>query len=141
MKYEITFQDEVSAQDLQTIEAAYDRFTVAQIGEEGRKELAFFLRDEDDQVVGGIKGSYTNYGWLWVDMFWVSDEIRGKGYGSQLITKIEQEALKNGCRNAYLNSFSFQAVEFYKKLGYEVFGELEDFPEGHSVCCLRKSLI
>ena len=46
----------------------------------------------------------------------------------QLMAKIEEEAKKNGCTNAYLNSFSFHAVEFYKKIGYRVFGELKDFP-------------
>lgn len=71
----------------------------------------------------------------------MSEQLRGTGYGTQLIFSIEAEALRNGCKNVYLNSFSFQGVGFYKKLGYRVFGELEDFPEGHSVCCLRKSLI
>ena len=53
----------------------------------------------------------------------------------------EEEAKKNGCTNAYLNSFSFQGVEFYKKIGYRVFGEMENFPLGHSVCSLTKKLV
>lgn len=140
MKYKITHQQTIDNADLKVIQDGYDRYTESQIGEEGRVELAFFLRDEKDSVVGGVKGSYTNYGWLWIDLLFVSDTVRGSGYGSKLLKRIEDEARNNGCKNVYLNSFSFQAVNFYKKQGYKVFGELKNFPEGHSVCSLSKSL-
>ncbi|MBT3275665.1 MAG: GNAT family N-acetyltransferase [Spirochaetales bacterium] len=141
MKYTISYQKTIDIADLRVIQDGYDRYTASQIGDEGRQETAFFLRDENDLVVGGIKGSYTNYGWLWIDLLFVSESVRGIGYGSKLIRHIEDEARNNGCKYAYLNSFSFQAVNFYKKQGYKVFGELSDFPEGHSVCCMSKSLI
>ncbi len=141
MKYRISHQQTIDNADLKVIQDGYDNYTVSQIGDEDRKELAFFLRDENDLVVGGIKGSYTNYGWLWIDLLFVSDYVCGNGYGSKLIKQIEDEARINGCKYSYLNSFSFQAVNFYKKQGYKVFGELKDFPEGHSVCCLSKQLI
>lgn len=145
MKHKISYQQPIDNADLQVIEDGYDSYTAAQIGEEGRQELAFFLRDEKDLVVGGIKGLYTNYGWLWIDTLFVSESVRGNGYGSKLIKRIEDEARNNGCKYAYLNSFSFQSVNFYKKQGYKVFGELKNFPidspEGHSVCCLSKNLI
>lgn len=140
MSFEIDFQENPSHADLQALKTAYDYFTQAQIGIEDRQEIAFFIRDENGTVVGGVKGSYGNYGWLWIDLLWVSDELRGQGYGSKLMSQIENEAKQNGCTNAYLNSFSFQAPEFYKKIGYTVFAELENFPEQHKVCCLRKKL-
>jgi GNAT superfamily N-acetyltransferase len=141
MKYTISLQRTVDDADLKVIEDGYDSYTASQIGDEGRQDLAFFLRDAEGRVVGGIKGLYSNYGWLWLDTLFVSESVRGQGYGSKLIKHIEDEARNNGCKYAYLNSFSFQAVEFYKKQGYKVFGELKDFPEGHSVCCLSKSLV
>ena len=138
--YEITFSDAPAREDLLAIEEGYAAFTRSQVGEADRREVAFFLRDANGSVVGGVKGEYSNYGWLWVGILWVSDELRGRGYGTRLMGQIEQEAKRNGCTNVYLNSFSFQAVDFYKKLGYRVFGELEEFPPGHRVCSLTKEL-
>lgn len=140
MNYTISHQQPVNQADFQIINEGYNQYTASQIGVEKRQELAFFLRDENDLVVGGVKGSYTNYGWLWIDLLFVSESVRGSGYGSKLMQHIETEARNNGCKYAYLNSFSFQAVNFYKKIGYKVYGELKDFPEGHSVCSLSKSL-
>ena len=53
---------------------------------------------------------------------------------------IEGEGARHGSTNVYLNTFSFEAPEFYKKLGYTVFAELEDFPPGHKRMFLRKQL-
>ena len=141
MNYEITFNKDPADEDIRAIQAGYEAFTEARIGAEDRQDVAFFLRDDQGAVVGGVKGSYGNYGWLWIDLLWVSEELRGQGYGTKLMAAIEQEAQKFGCANAYLNSFSFQAVEFYQKIGYRVFGELENFPPGHRVCSLTKALV
>jgi len=52
----------------------------------------------------------------------------------------EDEARHRGAKNAYLDTFSFQAPDFYKKHGYRVFGELQDFPPGHQRHFLTKRL-
>ena len=140
MNHEITFSEDPPDGDLQTLQDGYRAFTEEQIGKEDRREIAFFVRDRDGSVVGGVKGGFGNYGWLWIDLLWVSEEFRGQGYGAKLMAHIEEEARKGGCTNAYLNSFSFQAVDFYRKMGYRIFGEMENFPPGHRVCCLTKAL-
>ncbi len=95
--------------------------------------------DENNSLLGGIKG-HTQRGWLYVGWLWVSDTSRNSGLGSHLMKLAEKEALKRGCHASYLNTYSFQALEFYKKHGYEVFGELNDFPIGHSRIFLKKPL-
>jgi len=140
MDYQITLSDMPSSDDLRILQEGYQAFTEAQIGEEDRRQLAFFLRDAQGAVLGGVKGSFGNYGWLWIDLLWVSEENRKQGHGARLMANIEAEAYRQGCLNAYLNSFSFQAVEFYRKIGYRVFGEMKNFPPGHSVCCMSKAL-
>lgn len=139
--YEIIFDENPTAKALQILENGIDQFTQATIGDGRNTPLTFFLRDENDVIVGGVHGNYGKFGWLYISTLWVSEQVRGRGYGAQLMNHIEGEAIKAGCVHAYLDTFSFQAPDFYKKLGYTVFGELEDFPAGHSRCFLRKRLI
>jgi hypothetical protein len=51
----------------------------------------------------------------------------------------EGRAVERGCHSAWVDTFSFQAPGFYRKLGYEVFGEL-DYPPEHKRFFLRKRL-
>jgi GNAT superfamily N-acetyltransferase len=139
--YTITFEDNPINEDIQLLDAGIVQHIHSIFGSVFNKRLTFFLRDEEGSIVGGVDGKCGSFGWLYISTLWVSEPIRGNGYGIQLMDYIEQEAIKNGCTNAYLNTFSFQAPKFYKRLGYQVFAELEDFPVGHSRIFLRKRLI
>jgi GNAT superfamily N-acetyltransferase len=77
--------------------------------------------------VGGLIGE-TNWDWFYLDLLWVKDELRGRGYGHSLLTHAGGEARQRGAKNVYLDTFSFQAPNFYKQHGYQVFGELQNFP-------------
>jgi hypothetical protein len=66
-------------------------------------------------------------------------ERRGR-FWALLLQAAESEALRRGCTCALLDSYSFQAPDFYKKLGYQEFGLLEDFPAGHRLHFLWKQL-
>lgn len=108
-------------------------------GESNGQLLCFVLQAPDSEVVGGVIGE-THWDWLYVNLMWIREDLRGKGYGHRLLTMAEGEARKRGARNAYLDTFSFQAPDFYKKHGYQVFGELKDFPAGHQRYYLTKEL-
>lgn len=45
--------------------------------------------------------------------------------------EVEKSAIKKGCELIHLDTFDFQAKDFYLKYGYEIFGVLEDCPEKH----------
>ena len=98
----------------------------------------FFLRSEDGEILGGALGNTWGL-WLYVSDVWVDPSLRGKGYATKLMTAIEQMAIERGCLNSYLDTFSFQARPLYEKLGYKVFGTLEDHPKGHSHYFLKKT--
>jgi ribosomal protein S18 acetylase RimI-like enzyme len=70
----------------------------------------------------------------------VHEDLRGRGYGTQLIEAAEQEASAQGGYQVLLDTHSFQAPEFYQKLGYEVFGVLDGYPRHHRHYDLRKHL-
>lgn len=108
-------------------------------GEGNFKPLTVFLRDAGENLVGGLLGS-TYWQWLYVNIFWIHESCRGEGYGDALLAAAEQEAVRRGCEYAHLDTFSFQAPEFYQKRGYVVFGELSDFPQGYRRISLKKVL-
>lgn len=110
-----------------------------QAGDNNFQRLCFVLRTPDQDIVGGVLGE-TYWDWLYIDLLWVKDELRGRGYGHRLMTAAEDEARQRGAKNAYLDTFSFQAPDFYRQHGYQVFGELQDYPPGHQRYFLRKQL-
>lgn len=115
-------------------------FNKQQAGDDHGKYLCYVLEAPDGKHVGGVIG-VTYWNWLFVELMWLDESLRGQGYGSQLLTAAEDEARLRGAEYSYLDTFSFQAPEFYKKHGYEVFGTLEDFPPGHRRYFMTKRLI
>jgi GNAT superfamily N-acetyltransferase len=101
--------------------------------------LLVLLRDKTGNIVGGLYGN-TLWGWLEISLLWVAEHHRIAKLGSRIMAAAEQEAIARGCRYAKVETFSFQALEFYQKQGYEVFAELDDFPEGERLYFLRKRL-
>jgi len=71
---------------------------------------------------------------------WVAEVHRGKGYGSALLTAVEEYASNHGHFLSYLETTSFQAMPFYEGLGYTVFGELPGIAPGCTLFFLRKTL-
>jgi len=82
----------------------------------------------------------TYWDWLYVDLMWVWEDLRGQGFGQRLLSLAEEKARERGARHAYLDTFSFQAPCFYQNFGYQEFGRLEDFPAGHTRYFLTKEL-
>jgi GNAT superfamily N-acetyltransferase len=110
-----------------------------QVDDQKLQPLCFVLYASDQTIVGGVTGA-TYWNWLYIDLLWVKDEFRGCGYGHRLLMLAENEARQRGVTNAYLDSYSFQAPNFYEKHGYQVFGKLENFPAGHQRLFLQKQL-
>jgi Acetyltransferase (GNAT) family len=83
---------------------------------------------------------YAYGGWLFVHYLWVHLDLRRRGIGRGPIAEAEQRALVLGCHSAHLDTFWFQAPDFYKKLGYRVFGAI-DYPPDHQRFFLQKRLV
>ena len=103
------------------------------------KPLTLFVRSCDGSVIAGVLGG-TYWGYLNIDVLWVSDEFRNRGLGTQLLKTAERETVSRGCRHAHLDSNSFQNLSFYLRRGYEIAGELKELPPGHNRYLLRKTL-
>lgn len=99
----------------------------------------FFLKDEAGKTWGGVICTCLWNG-MEIDSLWVEETLRGQGWGTKLMKAAEMEGKKRGCTFAYTNTFTWQAPEFYNKLGYEIYGTLENFPEGNTLSYVRKNL-
>jgi GNAT superfamily N-acetyltransferase len=103
------------------------------------RELAVVARDASGVVIGGLLGE-TNHSWLFVAALWVAEPYRGRDIGTALLTRAEKEARRRRCVGVYLDTYSFQARPFYKRLGYQLFGTLPDCPPGGAKYYLYKRL-
>lgn len=99
------------------------------LGRERSVPLAAVARDEEGNLVGGVSGR-TFYRWLLIEVVWVHEDLRGAGLGARLMAMVEAEAIGRGCIGAQVDTVTFQAPGFYRKLGYETAGTVEGFPPG-----------
>lgn len=102
--------------------------------------VAFALRGKDQDLIGGIQAQMYCWRCLYIDVLWVSESHQRRGYGAALLQRVEDEARQMGCSLAHLDTFDFQAKDFYLRQGYEVFGLLEDCPPRHKRFFLKKRL-
>ncbi|MBS0648031.1 MAG: GNAT family N-acetyltransferase [Verrucomicrobia bacterium] len=79
-------------------------------------------------------------GLLCIDTLWVAEHLRHQDYGTKLLLAAEAEGIKQGCTHSQLETLPFQAVEFYKKLGYVQIGKVEKLYGGHDALYMRKKL-
>lgn len=108
-------------------------------GGDSGKNLCFVQKNDKGDILGGLI-EVTYWNWLFINLMWLPEDLRGQGYGQKLLALAEEEEHHRGAQFSYLDTFSFQAPEFYKKFGYQEFGELEDFPPGHTRHFMKKDL-
>ena len=131
---------EPASKDIRFLEGRLYDYNVEQTGSGDGQWLSIFVRDDAGEIAAGL------HGWTWcgacrVQSLWVRQDLRRQGYGQRLLGAAEREARARGCDQLLLDTFSFQAPLFYKKLGYEVIAVVEGFPRRpHSEYHLRKTL-
>jgi GNAT superfamily N-acetyltransferase len=131
--------DDNVATPRQFLEQRINAYNVATTGISHGQDLTIVSRDEQGAIMAGLVG------WTWgdcmeIEYLWVHEHRRGQGYGTRLLAAAEDEARKRGCQQALLITYSFQAPEFYTKMGYTVYAEFNDCPKGHRKCFLTKLL-
>ena len=102
--------------------------------------IGVFLEDESGGKLAGLTGE-TFGNWLCIRFLFVSEPLRGQGIGSRLLENAEKEARRRGCKYAFMDTFSVQAPEFYKKQGYQEVFALEEYPyTGQRHYCTKELL-
>ena len=103
-------------------------------------QILNLIAREQNTIIGGLLGD-TAWNWLSISYFWVAERKRSLGLGTRILEMAEELAVQRGCRRANLETHDFQSLAFYQKRGYVIFGQLEDFPEGHTKYYLWKNLM
>lgn len=140
MSFAITLEDAPDDDAQRAVIDGLTRFNEARIGPYPMDPIWAIARNGDGEVIGGVQG-FVSWTWLYLHMVWVDEAARGSGLGSTLLLKVEDAAVAKGCLNAFLYTFSFQAPDFYRRHGYEAFGELEGFPGDNRQFWMRKALV
>ena len=104
------------------------------------EEVSFSAKNDTGEVIAGIVG-YIMYGSVFIDILWVEKAFRRKGLGRKLVTLLEEYALSKGVKFSFVTSMSFwKALDFYKKLGYEVTFSQHGFSHNAKQYTLKKEL-
>ncbi len=101
--------------------------------------INIFLKDDHRKVYGGVIATVLWNG-MEINSLWVEESLREQGWGRKLVAAIEKEGKARGCTFVYTNTFTWQAPEFYEKLGYKPYGKLEIFPPGNTLTYFYKNL-
>ncbi|MCZ8185130.1 MAG: GNAT family N-acetyltransferase [Beijerinckiaceae bacterium] len=94
-----------------------------------RHKLALSVRDESGAIVGGLIGE-LRMDYLHIELLWIDESQRGHGVGQRLIDLAEIEARRFGATHMHLSTWSFQAPDFYRAMGFREFGRMTDHPAG-----------
>ena len=91
--------------------------SLQKLGIAGKGDSVAFVAKDGDTFAGGITVEVF-YGLLHIKLLFVEDVYRKYGIGKKLM----EEALNFGremkCRQAFVETLSFQALGFYQKLGF-----------------------
>lgn len=139
MNVSIHLSDEAQLTVRDAIVGPLVAYNTRQTGSNDYRPLVLTLHDDSAQIVGGLWGR-TAFRWLFVELLYVPDMLRGHGIGADLMSRAENEAVRRGCHAAWLDTFEFQARGFYERLGYSCFGELHDYPPGFARYFMKKAL-
>ena len=138
----ITVEQNPKQSDLQTISLGLQAHNEKYIGDAASEEelyFSVFAKNDAGEVIGGLR-AVAEWDWLNIEVMWVNENFRKMQIGKQLLAKAEAFAIENNVFSASLETGSFQAREFYEKQGYEIFGTLDDYPLGHTMYYMKKSL-
>jgi ribosomal protein S18 acetylase RimI-like enzyme len=123
--------------DFEALKAGLTEFNESFTGPVFREKISSFVKDDSGKIVGGILGE-INWGWLHIQGLWVDQSLRKGGWGTKLLSQMEDYALSKDTTNIRLETTTFQALDFYIKSGYSVFGELANMPPGYTSYFLQK---
>src|SRR5579863_1682354 len=129
--------------DIKALDKAITDYNIQIAKELPRAEISrldFAAKNSEGRLLGGIQAYRVNWGILHVELLFVRENCRHQGIASSLLQHVEKIARTHHCYLAHLDTFDFQAKDFYLRHGYQIFGVLENAPKGHNRYYMKKDL-
>lgn len=140
MQYTISYEENPKLEDILILENGIKEYDDKQKKRNNHiVSFAFFMRDENGKIVGGSQGEIM-FGHLFISQLWISELLRRKGYGTNLMRATEKLAHDKECHFIAVNTMEWQALDFYKKLGFYIEFERHGFNNNSILYYLRKDL-
>ncbi|ALI09422.1 MULTISPECIES: GNAT family N-acetyltransferase [Pseudomonas] len=139
MTLRIERTDTPTDEERQAILAPLRAFNTAKTGGSAPELVAWLVRDEQGEIVGGLYGRVF-FRWLYIELLVVPEQARGQGTGSTLMQMAEALAREKNCVGIWLDTFDFQAPAFYRRHGFTECGLIDDYPPGHQRFFFQKRL-
>lgn len=124
---ELRITNDGNERDIEEIHELLKEYNLSNREKSENIPLGIFYEDETGKKQAGLTGE-TFGNWLCIKYLYVDEKLRGQGIGSKIMSAAEAEAKKRGCKYAFVDTFSFQAPEFYTKLGYQEVFALTEYP-------------
>lgn len=135
--YRIAVAQNPTQENDEFVRNALHEYNVAQIGQD--KHYSVFAFSPEEKIIGGVL-VYQEAQSIFIDILWVDESERGKGLGTELLLAAEKEAVRRKVLYSTTDTLAFQAVDFYRKNGYEQIGIVKEYIEGHDRYFFRKKL-
>jgi ribosomal protein S18 acetylase RimI-like enzyme len=114
-------------------------YNAAATGHDDGESFTAVREGSAGDIEAGVSG-YTWCGCCYIAYLWVAETLRGRGIGSELMQAVEKHARAKACRVMFVATHSFQAPEFYRRMGFEQVASMVDHPVGHSSIFYAKRL-
>lgn len=138
MKISIIKDNNPNAENDQIVRAGIIAFNDSILGDHPDR-FSIYLKDENGTIRGGAM-VWVHKESIYVDILWVDESLRGFGYGTKLMQTAEEEGKNRGCKYSTVDTYSFQAKDFYLKNGYKMIGEVKNYLFHHTRIFFRKEL-
>ena len=140
MNWDIAVSNEKETQFIDDEIVAFNRSHVPFTQDNDFVSLNFHIKNENGSVIAGINSFMYCWGMFYIDVLFVEEKYRDQQLGTLLLNKAETEAKLMGATVSHLDTFDWQAKDFYVKAGYEIFGTLDNCPPEHKRYYMKKVL-
>lgn len=127
-----SISEDSSEESMSVLHTGLREYVTEHIGELRKKnpgiQINLVVKNGNRHVIGGLNGSSILKA-MYIDQLWIDERYRGQGYGKELMMVAERIAREDGCISSLAMVYSFQAPEFFQKIGYEVFGVSDGYPK------------
>lgn len=137
MEYHVKIIDPSSEEERDFLFECLMAFHLPFLGKNQERKVVLGVDDEAERRIAGLAATIS-YDTMYIERLWVDESVRSSGIGHKLMQQAERIAKHSGCRMIHLFTYDFQAPGFYERLGFEQWGVLEGFPNGHCQLHYRK---